>query len=99
MNLEQRQNHLWALRGPLDAQSVPKFWKPLLRLIRQEQEVTLELSGVDDIDTAGLATLITLMSEARAANCRLQFESPGDKIARLAEVNGVQHWFPEAANR
>lgn len=99
MNLEHGQDNHWRLRGALDARSVPKLWKPLRRLVRQEREVTLDLSGVDDLDTAGLAALVTLLSEAKAANCRLQFESPGDKIARLAEVNGVRHWFPEAANR
>lgn len=51
--------------------------------------LTLDLSAVDGVDSAGLALLVEWQRRARAAGGRLEFTGAPAQLRRLAEIGGV----------
>ncbi|TBX22088.1 hypothetical protein TK45_10070 [Bowmanella sp. JS7-9] len=57
---------------------------------RSKDALTLDLSGVDNIDTAGLAWLIHLVGVARASNVALYFSAIPERLTSLAKISNVE---------
>lgn len=64
----------------------------LLALARERDELALDLSGVTDIDVAGLQVLLALQVEAHATGRHLQLIEPSTPVQdlfRLLDVGGL----------
>lgn len=80
------------LRGEIDLQNSPDLRKELLAWLAEGQDVVVDLSGVDYIDSSGIACLVEAYQTARhqGGNFSLAAISPAAlrvlKLARLDEV-------------
>ena len=52
--------------------------------------LTLDLSAIPEVDSAGLALLIDWLAIARARSCQLHFAKPGKTLLALARLSEVE---------
>lgn len=57
-------------------------------------DVTVNLSEVSKVDTAGLAWLFCLLEQAIACSCQITFIHLPDKLHKLIELSGVNGLLP-----
>jgi phospholipid transport system transporter-binding protein len=83
-----------ALRGPLTFETVAALHARAESLLTASggRELQLNLQGVTDVDSAGLALLVGWVAAARAAGATLHFGALPERllaIARISEVDGL----------
>jgi anti-anti-sigma factor len=91
---------LVALWGDLDLSTFGVFDEQHRVHTRECVPMRVDLSGVDYIDSAGLACLMLARRRATEHRVRLVFESPSHVVARALELAGVRQWLeggPEPA--
>ncbi|MEZ5407674.1 MAG: STAS domain-containing protein [Acidimicrobiales bacterium] len=52
-------------------------------------DVTLDLAGIEFIDSSGLRAIVTAHQRLDAAGCRLHLRSPSASMRRLLELTGL----------
>jgi anti-anti-sigma factor len=55
----------------------------------QQQNVTLNMGGVECIDAAGIGVLLALYASARAAGRRFTVSNPTPRVAEILDLVGV----------
>jgi anti-anti-sigma factor len=66
---------------------------------RRSGGVSLDVSAVDDLDSAGLGELVVLYTTAGQNGCRVCLVNPTPRIVRLLEttkLSGILPYFPNA---
>jgi anti-anti-sigma factor len=80
------------ISGDLDAAASGVFQESLLRAVRSHRSpLLLDLSGIDFIDRAGLAALITIRRLIEARDCALQIIGASRAIGTIVRLTGTQH--------
>ena len=81
--------------GRIDIESSPPLRDRILALFRGQPPRTLsiDLSAVTHIDSAGLATLIEALRTARVHDSELKLQGLQDRVLRLFEVTGILSLF------
>lgn len=87
--LEQLETGRWRLSGAVNQRSVPDLFERMART-SMGQRLTLDLSGVTQIDSAALALLVNLSGRLATAGGTLALEGTPPALVALAEVSGVQ---------
>jgi len=82
--------------GALSFATVPALMSTSSGLFGQNKAVSLALDGVERIDSAGLALLVSLVRQARQADCTLTLTGAPEQLLGLARVGGVDHILPLA---
>lgn len=87
MELETREHvltiHVVTAHGRLDAFSVPELRERLLALSTQGgRHFVVDLSGVDFLDSAGMAALVSLLKHARQVGGDVHLVWPASDAAR-----------------
>ena len=73
--------------GELDAYSAELVEPALRRFVLFADDVVIDLSELDFIDTAGLRVLTSLADEADA----IRFENAGSRISQIFDLAGLSH--------
>jgi anti-anti-sigma factor len=81
--------HGLRLDGELDASNVFTVMEPLEGALRGSGEVTLDLSGLRFIDSAGLNALIRL-AKSYEGRGRMQIICPPGPVRRVLDLIGLQ---------
>lgn len=76
-------------RGELDSGSAQELVDAFTGAIAQAVDVTLDLSGVQFVDSAGLRALILIEQEARAREISLTTLPPPEPVTQQLEIAGV----------
>ncbi len=90
-----------SLQGRITVSNANEMRRTLAEALRsQPQELTVDLSSVNYMDTSGLATLIEAMRIARQQGTRLVLDSIQDQPRFLLKVTDLDHLFglEKAAN-
>ncbi len=80
-------------KGDLDQTTVPDECRETLKL-GAERDYQMDLSGIERIDSAGLALLINLSQRQQAAGGSIRYTNCPDKVVQLvdmSELNDVIH--------
>jgi anti-anti-sigma factor len=77
------------LDGDLTVDCVTSAKHDLLAALGQHTEVELDLSAVDEIDSAGMQLLVLLLREARALDKTLRLGPCSTAVARLIALFGL----------
>ena len=86
------------LTGEIDIATAGSFRDTARRTIAtRPARLVLDFAGVTFCDSQGLAALITLNKDIRAAGGRLQFVNVGEFMSRLLDVTGLRAAFDAAA--
>ena len=81
----------YRLQAPLQFATVAHLRARGLALIDAAgEELTLDLSSVPAVDSAGLALLIEWLARARAASKRLRYRQPPATLLALARLSDVE---------
>lgn len=96
IRVEQADNgSVIRLSGRLDIYSSPDVRKAAISLYRKHacMALTLDFSGVTYSDTAGLATLLDILSSAKDHGAKLTLCGLNDRIDYLIDINGLTRFF------
>lgn len=90
---------LACLYGRIDIDSAVALHSRLLALLQSPHPslVTIDLSGVEHIDSAGVATLIEVLRIARDGRTDLRLQGLHDRLVRLFESTGILSLFNGSA--
>ena len=83
------------LYGRINIDSSPTLRERLLAFLRSPhpQVVNIDLSAVDHIDSAGVATLIEVLRIAHGSRTELRLQGLHDRLVRLFESTGILSLF------
>lgn len=78
-----------SLSGEIDAHTAPELANHLDPLPGAGPEVTLDVAGIEFIDSSGLRVLIEVNQRADAADRTLLIQRPSAAVKRLFEISGL----------
>ena len=82
------------MSGSLTFQTVPQFLTHAgTLLLGGAQPVTIDMRGVTQADSAGLALMIEWLQMARNERRKLAFANIPEQVSELIRVNGLQQMF------
>ena len=85
---------LVAVRGEIDLASQAEFRSVLSDLVVAGQvNLSIDLSGVEFIDSTGLGALIGARRRVHAFNGSLRLLSPSDQVTKVFSVTGLDRVF------
>jgi phospholipid transport system transporter-binding protein len=82
-----------ALRGAVTFDTVQRLWKQSSRLLGSVAAggaITLDLSGVEHVDSAGLALLVDWKSQAIAQGSQLLFQAVPPRLTAIARISDAE---------
>lgn len=82
-----------AVTGELDAASAAATRDRILAEVTADQQVAVDLTGVEFVDSSGLGVLIAAARAARDAGGELVVINPQPRVCRLIETAGLAHLF------
>lgn len=82
------------LIGELDIASAPQLEAEFGAAIPLAGRVTLDLSGVEFIDSSGLRTLLAVAGRATEQHRELTIRRPSIEVQRIFELSGIDGRLP-----
>ena len=83
------------LRGMIDRNTVPDLLKGIRLDKLNFEQLKLDLSAVDKVDTAGLAWILKVKAHAERAGLALILQQVPPQLTRLAQLGGVDTLLSE----
>ena len=82
------------VEGDVDMYSSPELRQTLQRLTSEKRRtIVLDLSGVDFMDSSGIATLVQTMKESRPFGGEIRLASPGGNVMRVLKLSNLTTLF------
>ncbi|NNJ92463.1 MAG: STAS domain-containing protein [Gammaproteobacteria bacterium] len=88
--IEQLDKNRYRLTGQLNFSTVTAVLTQV-HALTLENEVSFDLSMLENSNSAGLALLIELITDARRQNRKITFTGLPDTLLDLAEMSNVKH--------
>jgi phospholipid transport system transporter-binding protein len=89
-----RGDGTFEMSGRLTFQTVPQFQAHAATLFQGgAQPVTIDMRGVTQADSAGLALMIEWLQMARNERRKFAFANIPEQVSELIRVNGLQQMF------
>jgi anti-sigma B factor antagonist len=85
--------HVLELHGEIDMESVTALSERLDPLVKAGSGLTLDLLGVEFIDSSGLRLLIGVDGEMRRGGHRLVIRRPSAPVQRILEITALERWL------
>lgn len=85
------------MHGQIDMHTAPDILSGLAGQLRASEALRLDLSQVTWIDSAGLASLVRLLAEARRMGSDVILERISDVVRRMIRLARLDGLFPVAA--
>lgn len=86
--LSASQPGAWALDGELSIYGAAMLKEDLLDLVQKGDDLTIELSGVTEMDTAGFQVLMLTVREAVARGAHVALTDPSPAVTDLMGLYG-----------
>jgi anti-sigma B factor antagonist len=88
-----------ALTGELDLATAPELRERLGLLSEEgENEVTLDLTDLDFVDSTGLSVFVMAFNRAQAGGGSLIIRNPSSPVMRIFEITGLTSVFTIAVD-
>ena len=84
-----RENNQVVVRGLLDRDHVCTAWQSRQDWLSGSGDVSVDLQGVEKVDSAGLAMLIQVKAELLQQGRELALHNVNTQLRQFAEVSGV----------
>jgi len=91
-NKKQQPGHI-AIDGELTIYTALELKDTLLAGLSAHQELELDLSGVGEIDAAGLQLLVMIKQQAAVLNKTLRFSGHSPVVVDLLDLSGLAGFF------
>lgn len=79
-----------ALAGELDVNDADWVEATLAAAAAHHAKLTIDLSGLEFVDSTGLRSLVTLKQRATILQIAIRFENPTSAVARVIAAAGLQ---------
>jgi phospholipid transport system transporter-binding protein len=76
--------------GTLDFDTVPGVWEQSRAALDDAAHISIDLGGVTEVDSAGLALVIEWLRTVRGRGAQLTFAGVPDKLRALARISEVE---------
>jgi anti-sigma B factor antagonist len=91
---ESKGRTVVALRGVLDANSAPRLFERFAQLSRGGvNDIDLDLSGLEDMDSSGLSVVVAEHKRARNDGGGLLILFPNRRVIRLFQLSGLMSYL------
>lgn len=91
-------NGVLVFNGELNRDTLMEAWngreKQLKALHNSQPLLTLDLSSVSSVDTAGLAFLVNLVGITKKLNLEYKISNPPESLLKLAKISDVTSLLP-----
>lgn len=91
---EEQGKFVVALRGEVDLGNSPTARKVLLDCVAQGRAVVVDLSGVEYIDSSGIASLVEAFQSARRKGSAFGLAALSEPARRVLELARLDKVFP-----
>ena len=81
------------LSGIVDFESVPQLLRQTHTLFSNNQDVTVNLYGVEQSNSAGLALIIHWLQLAKEKKLNIQFKNIPSQLQEIAKISGIDSLF------
>jgi len=81
--------HTLYVTGEIDACSGPLLKEQLLSLIADATAVTVDLSGVEYMDSTGIGIIVAAWKRGRKTGCQLHLQNLSPRVERLFHITGL----------
>jgi anti-anti-sigma factor len=81
------------LHGEIDMESVADLSARIDPVVKAGHGLTLDLVGVEFIDSSGLRLLIGIDGELRRDGHRLVIRRPSPPVQRILEITALERWL------
>lgn len=88
-SMEPAGNGRFRLLGVLDFESVPVVWRQHKQWLETAKAITIDLSGVEHSNSAGIALLLDWQRHAGDRSVALTYTAMPEQMKLLAGVSGV----------
>lgn len=78
-----------SVSGVLNFETVPALMKQAEQLFKNQQQVSVDLAGVTDSNSAGLAFLLEMLRTIKSQNKSINFKNLPKQIAIVASAYGI----------
>jgi phospholipid transport system transporter-binding protein len=85
----------YALVGPVGFRTAGELLAASSALFKGESRIQVDLGGVTDVDSAGLALLLEWLSMARRQGQVVSFAGIPEKLLALARLSGVEEMLSD----
>ena len=82
-----------SFRGDVDLEHSPAAREVLLSSVRSGRDLAVDLSGVEYIDSSGIASLVEAFQEARKRGARFSLVAVSPAALRVFELARLDHVF------
>ena len=90
----------WA-RGELDLASAPRLREAMLDVLTGRNDpfvITLDMSGIEFVDSSGLGVLVAVLKRLRFVGGDLVIRAPGPSLRKLLGLTGLDKVFTVEAD-
>jgi anti-sigma B factor antagonist len=90
---EEQGKIVIALEGDIDLENAGEVRKALLANLKQKKDLLIDMSGVDYIDSSGIASLVEGLQVARKQKNELSLVSVSQRARRVLELARLDKVF------
>jgi len=90
ITLQSLDNGDYCLSGVLERDTVPAFWRQRCEWMPQGSKVTLDLSGLSRVDSAGMVMLLHLSLHLINAGCDFTLLNVPEQLKTLLRLSHVE---------
>lgn len=96
VSITAQANGGYLLSGRLDRDTVPHFWRQRASWMPKEQKVTLDLSSVTRVDSAGMAMLLHLKRDIETNGQALSVTNIPQQLNTLLKLSHADSFLIDA---
>jgi anti-sigma B factor antagonist len=86
-------DHVLFVKGEIDAYSGPELKEKLLSLVAQAHRVTVDMSGVEYMDSTGIGIFIGALKSCKKTGCQLFMQNLSPRVERLFRITGLLEYI------
>lgn len=83
------------ISGELNIYSAMDVYQTHFNSITFKEQVIFKLSGITEIDTAGIQILLMLFNEVEKQGAQYMVQSTNDSISEYSNLFNIQHYFKQ----
>ncbi len=93
--VSHESEHTLYVTGEIDAFTGPRLKEQLLSLVGQadSKTVTVDLEGVDYIDSTGIGIFVGALKHCKKTGCRLIMQNMTPRVERLFRLTGLHEFI------
>ena len=95
MDLCEAKSDEISFKGALDRETVPNLWNKLTEWKPKLEQVKVDLTHVNRIDSAGVVLLLHLIDHAKKQNCHIMLTFVPDQLITLIRLSNVESLFAD----